>query len=486
MPLVQHTDISGPPRRDVPVDKHSIGRFPTARAYLILSLGLIAFTFYGSLIPFRLEPHSFDSAWADFGTAIFNYPPRRLSRTDVLANLLLFVPLGFTLAGAMLVDRARRFGLIVATLVIVPLALGVSVLAEFLQTFTTDRVPSSVDIAAQTVGCLLGITLWCVAGNALTGWIRDTLSAAPADRLSRALTAFAAGWVFINLVPFDITLDLGDLGARVRSGEISLVPFTAPALWSARGAWDVLAETLSAVPLGVFGLVATGRRTPRWVAFARGAAIVALVEFAHVFISSHSASTTDLIVACIGVALGVAIGDLVVAKPVETASQSATRGLTMPALVAVVCWCLVLCAYHWTPFEFTMRDDEIRRKIARMSLLPFAGYQSGSDLNALSNLLTKLALAAPLGFATASALAAYPRAISIAFSVGFAAIVFAGIEMGQLFLPGRVPDPTDVLVGMAGAYAGLLLRRWLRPPEPPRAVSTCPTDAEKRLPAAEH
>jgi VanZ family protein len=41
-------------------------------------------------------------------------------------------------------------------------------------------------------------------------------------------------------------------------------------------------------------------------------------------------------------------------------------------------------------------------------------------------------------------------------------VIFGAIEAGQLFLPQRFPDPTDVIVGVAGAAAGLGLGRWLR------------------------
>jgi glycopeptide antibiotics resistance protein len=44
----------------------------------------------------------------------------------------------------------------------------------------------------------------------------------------------------------------------------------------------------------------------------------------------------------------------------------------------------------------------------------------------------------------------------------FAVVVFGTIEVGQLFLPTRIADPTDVLTGVSGTYAGLSLGRWVR------------------------
>jgi hypothetical protein len=56
---------------------------------------------------------------------------------------------------------------------------------------------------------------------------------------------------------------------------------------------------------------------------------------------------------------------------------------------------------------------------------------------------------------------ALPRRLQTLITILTAATVFGAIEVGQFFLPARVPDPTDVLVGVAGAYAGLVLGGWL-------------------------
>ena len=447
-------------------DRPDTRSFPTNRGYFALGLLFMAFALYGSLLPFDLRFISMESAWSQYQTAVLT-APSRISRTDLLANLLLFVPVGFTLAGALLVDRGRRSGLLRATVAILPISLAFSVLAEFLQTFASRRVPSNADIAAQTAGCFVGIVVWAIAGSGLTRWVRETSSAAPPDRLSRALTGFAVGWIFVNLAPFDISVDVGDLARRLRSGKIAIVPFTSAGSLSVRGAWDALAEVVSAVPLGAFGFVGWSgrRRSSRAMAFGAGAAIVAVVEFAQVFISSHSASTTDLIFAWMGVGLGVLIGERLLSTAGATHPAPSPTSLSATALWAIAGWCFVLCAYHWVPYDFAIDHEVIKRKISGISIIPFAGYQSGSDLNALSNLLAKLALSAPLGVGAAFAFRVRSRSMEMSdiASIAVAGLIFAVIEMGQFFLAERVPDPTDVLIGMAGTYAGLLLGRWLRP-----------------------
>jgi VanZ family protein len=394
-------------------------------------------------------------------------PPRRLSRSDLLANALLFIPVGFTLAGALLLDRSRGWLRIVTSgVAILGAGLVVSLGAEFLQVFASGRIPSNTDIAAQTLGCAAGVGAWLLAGQAATGWLRATFAARPQDRLARILTAFAAGWVLVNLAPFDITVDAGDLAARVRSGKIALVPFSDDAVGTARWGWDALAEFLAAIPLGLFGLLGwtAAHLHRRSTAFAIGTAIVLAVEAAQIFIRSHAATTTDVIFASLGVALGVTIGPRVLARYRQPPDDVSRSGLNQMALGAVALWIAVLCAYHWVPYDFAVDTDAIRQKLGRLSLLPFAGYRSGSYLNALNNLLTKTALALPLGVAAAYLLppGALPRRLLVAGWALFGIVVFTIIEGGQFFLPGRFPDPTDVLVGAVAVATGVRLGLWLR------------------------
>jgi glycopeptide antibiotics resistance protein len=439
--------------------------FPTRRSYFALALAFIAFAVYGSLLPFDLQPVPLASAWDQFRATVIA-SPSRISRSDVLANVLLFVPIGFALAGSLLVDRTRRLATLGAIVAILPVSLAVSALAEFLQTFTVGRVPSHLDIAAQTVGCLLGIAVWAVTGSGLTRWLRDSFAATGQDRLSRVLAAFAAGWLFMNLAPFDITVDVGDLARRVRDGKITLVLFSDSGVTGARRIWDALAETISAVPLGVLGIVGFNRRRhrPPPAAFAFGTTLVVLVEMAQVFIRSHAADVTDAIFGSLGVGLGVWIGTRTLPRASAALAVPPSRVVSWHAATVFGVWCLVLCLYHWLPYDFGFDQDAIRRKLARVSLLPFAGYRASSYLNAFNDLLVKIALSVPLGVSAAFVFRGRGVArgvITIAWLL-LAAGIFGAIETGQLFLPTRVPDPTDVLVGVMGAYIGLSLARWLQ------------------------
>jgi glycopeptide antibiotics resistance protein len=440
--------------------------FPTRRAYGWLAVAVMAFAVYASLIPFELRHLPLDSAWTEFRATMTAPAFWRISRANFLANILLFVPVGFGLTGALLVDRPGRLAAIPAAFAVLPVSVAVSLTAEFLQVFVPARVPARSDVEAQTIGCLIGIAAWAATGPELTRWLRATQNQAREDRLARALAAYAAAWVFVNLAPFDITVDVGDLADRVRAGLITVVPLGGTDRPAARLVWDAVATSISAAPLGLLGLVGwTGRGTRRdaRTAFAVGAVFIVLMEVAQIFVRSHAADITDILFGWFGVGAGIWVGVRTLSHRRSVIDAPDARLFRGWAVAALAVWCLVLVAYHWMPYDFGIDAVSINRKLSRISLIPFTEYASGSDLNAFNDLLVKLGLSAPFGVIAAFVLR---RPVSLALlSTGWlaaAALLFGAIESGQFFLPTRSPDPTDVLVGIVGTGLGLALGRWLQ------------------------
>jgi hypothetical protein len=115
--------------------------------------------------------------------------------------------------------------------------------------------------------------------------------------------------------------------------------------------------------------------------------------------------------------------------------------------IAVACAAVVaLLLDQWAPFRFSADAHEF-------GLTPLLAYTSGRPSPAVSEALLKL----QLGFAVAfvGEVGSRPaRARSLARWVGLC----AGVEVGQIFLPGRDADVTDLLLLSGGALAGLATR----------------------------
>ena len=426
-----------------------------SRVYRILALAVLGWTAYIGFLPFDWQWVPMGVAFSRLQQAFLTVLQDPISRTDALANVLLFVPLGFSLSGVLLF-RAHGLRRAAGSILVVVLSLSASVFVEFGQLFVRERVPSGVDVLMQVVGCGIGIVLWVVGGPSVTRWAVDTWSARPYERAPRALAGLTGLWVLSSLAPFDISLDVGDLAARWRAGQIVPIPFgtglTSPAIA------DGLLQMLGTIALGAFARLHV-LRSPI-AAFGVGLLAVIAVELAQVFVMSHAADATDILSGGIGVALGAWIAR----RLPETADDARRGGLVRRAdraLLWVVAWALALCAYFWVPFDFSIDAGIIAGKLDRITFIPFLGYLNGSPLTALDDFSRTLALSIPLGWGVAylrSLRTIAARVLAVFGAVAF----FATIELGQFFLLTRTPDPTDVLTGAIGFYLGIRLLEWLR------------------------
>src|SRR5262245_18202555 len=162
------------------------------------------------------------AAAGTFRHLILSASPQRVSRTNFLANILLFVPAGFALMGAQLAGRRARLAAAASIHVTLVASVSVSAGVEFLQLFAPGRVSSRADIAAQTIGCAVGIVGWLALGRNRTEWTQQTAARSQTDRLARLLAAYAFVWLFVGLASFDVTVDVGELGQRLRGGMITI------------------------------------------------------------------------------------------------------------------------------------------------------------------------------------------------------------------------------------------------------------------------
>ena len=433
----------------------------TRRAFLLGAAVFATFAVYGSLVPLEYRPLSFDEALVRFGN--IRYLQLGItSRADFVANILLFIPLGLLLAGAWLVDRPGWLRAWLAVLTIVPLMAALSVAIEFTQVFFPRRTVSLNDIMAETVGGALGLALWILLGQITTNWVRAFASERHRPLLVvRLLAAYVAVFLVAQLMPFDVTIDVGELKQKFDEGRIVLTPlgYAYPSLLAA--VWDLGGDVALWIPVGVLATIGWTRpgthRSPV-TAVALSLFCAGLVELAQIFVFTRYAALIDLFTAAAGIVCGVTVTGYFQTRSEPVASRSGHRLWPVGALVV---WIGALATYHWAPFDFAISRDVLRVGLAHLWVPPFSNYYFGSEFHAFTELSRKFLLAAPVGallrFATpAAASVSIARLHRVAF-LAIGVIVFSGLEAGQMFLPARTADVTDVVIGLAGIEAG----RWV-------------------------
>ena len=117
-----------------------------ARRCLLLGL-VLAIIAYGSLYPFNM--HLYDTGRAGLTHLLSTWRDPPQSRGDLIANILLYMPLGFAAAG---VSPGKWRGALGA----VAIGAGLSFSIEWLQFYDQSRVSCLSDFALNVIGCLAG------------------------------------------------------------------------------------------------------------------------------------------------------------------------------------------------------------------------------------------------------------------------------------------------------------------------------------------
>ncbi len=431
----------------------------TSRGYALLTLGVAAFTVYGSLVPFDFQR----IPWNDARTAFekeMGQLPRMVSKSDVAANLLLGVPQGFCFLGAVRVDRPGFRGSLLAALAIWPWCICLAFGVEFAQLYAPGRTCSASDVAAQSSGSLLGLIGWLLLGNWLTNLVRRTWNDPRAGgTVGKVLLAYLGVIVLVQMLPLDLSPSPKMVYDRFRDGRVEVLPF---ASWNrpesnVLGKFKTACELVSLfLPAGLLAARLPGRWTRQWSGFP----VVALAGFGFGLVTecgqlfvSREPSITDALWGMTGVAVGWSIGRTLHAIRSQPGIALET------VLILGQLWFALLVVISWQPFRFA--------KGFRWSMtnwVPFADSTSKNYLAGLDEILLKTVLYLPLGVLVAG-YGSSPNGRGRAFlAAGLGTVAAAVLEFGQVFLPGRYPSVTDLLLAAIGSGIGAIATHRLRTP----------------------
>lgn len=234
------------------------------------------------------------------------WPPVIGSKTDFLSNVLLQLPLGFLIAGAIAADRPARRNVAVVAVTVLCSALAVAI--ELAQVSIPSRNPQVIDVVAESAGAFAGALCWIAAGDRLLTIVRRWWQVHGEPTLAMLLT-YAAGWTLWQWVPFDFTIRPAEIAGKYRAGLIGV----APALDGFALAAVALA-VLAAVPIGVAAArAATQRRSRSWAVLAAGMWVL-LSMTGQLAVLSRSTTLLSVAAALAGCTLGVVI----TAAPIAT------------------------------------------------------------------------------------------------------------------------------------------------------------------------
>jgi len=429
---------------------------PEARRFGSGVLIYAGFVVYGSLVPLGYRYRPLAEAWAAF----LHTPYLQLgmgSRADWVANLLLYIPLGF-LASGWLAGRVRAAP---ASVLVFGLCALLAVAIEFAQLFFPLRTVSLNDLLAEWIGATVGIALWHSAGHRLVELWRDVQHGGPHG--ARALIVlYTAAYLAFGLFPYDFLVSASELAQKLASPGRSALFVTETCGGALSCGTKLLAEALTAAPLGAFlGMMALAGKQPSLArAFGWGLLLGLGIEGLQTFLASGMSQGASIFTRALGIALGVAVYRFFGKEwLLEYRAQ-----LKVVALAALPLYLVLLLAM----IGFFTSELESRwvaaAKLRQVHFLPFYYHYLTSETQAMYSLLAHAGAYAPIGLVVWILRNGQGGRRSLWLSAVAALSAAASMETLKLFLDGRKPDPTDALIAAAAAalacFAATRLAHW--------------------------
>ena len=195
----------------------------TTARYLLAAY--CVFIIYGCFIPFHFnfDPNFVRWRWLVFLTESLHEDIARPSLSDIVSNILLFVPFGILSVWARAAgstDRARFFPILCTTLY----GLLFATVIESGQTVAPGRDPSIRDALCNGMGAFIGAAWGSVLIRSYRKYLQTEFIRLLCRQPSLLLFAYLLCGILIDsYFPFDVTLDLSSLWHNFKNSQ--LLPF---------------------------------------------------------------------------------------------------------------------------------------------------------------------------------------------------------------------------------------------------------------------
>ncbi|WP_026289461.1 VanZ family protein [Thioalkalivibrio sp. AKL12] len=431
----------------------------TCALWAWLSLGA---AIYLTLLPFEFGSVSLERAWEIYrGMSLTG--PGTSGRQQFMANALMFLPLGFFWTAWLTHGRRNRLTALTVFAFVAALGLAVTASVEFLQVWLPYRHPAGADIAGNFSGAVAGSLAWLALRDPLARW-RRVLEGAGPQTLAAGLVVYAAAYVLVGFVPFDLVLAPEELRARLASD--------AWGWWVAAGACTGGVRCISWLTLEVVASVPVGLLLALWL-HRRGASLLGagiplslllagLLELLNLVTLSGIAEGRSVLLRALGMGIGLVLFPRLPGHPhgvIRALQQFATPLLVTSGLAYALL--LVALNHGFGPFHADV--EAVRAQWDNLNLWPFYYHYHVDEIHALRSTALHLAMYAPLGFLVWLWQLRHPmQPAALNLLAVVAGVVLAlVVEAAKLFVDGARPDPASLVLAGLAAWAMAAVLQWL-------------------------
>ena len=412
-----------------------------------LALGYFLLLVYASLMPYDFT-FAIDFSRV-FDRALNHWPINphaRISGSDIVSNLILYIPLGFLVAAHLNNKWTSWFKCCFFAAIFCSLT---SLAVETAQAATLSRTASATDWLTNTVSGLTGSYFGARYGRQAwkkwCNWFHERRHNNPID----IFTLFFAALIAADaLTPFLPTLLLSQIWRSLKTSKFNIIDGFSQHPWH----WWLVNHIFIYMILMIL-ITHWGSRNKKQLSRFHAATIsflfAATLELGKLFIASRVMNLSNLLTNGIGILLAV-----LVLKFWKTKLHRNSR-LNL-GILALIIYVLYL---GWTPFNFQFNLETLTKKLPTwVEMLPFYHYAMGASLNHIRLFLQTVLLSGTLIYFLRLR---YPQLdkyrFKFALSLLLTCILGLSQEGGQLFLPTRTPSMTDVYCYMIGGVLAILI-----------------------------
>jgi VanZ family protein len=417
-----------------------------AGPYLLLIYCL--FIVYGCFIPFHfnLDPNFVRWRWEVFIIEpIYGRIPRA-SLSDVISNILLFVPFGVLCVWVRLTTGTTQRALVTTLLVgCYGLVFGIGI--ESGQTFSPWRSPSLLDAVCNGTGAFIG----AVSGRVLFCAFERSINTRSLEVLRRQPSLLVLGYLLLGVLmdsfyPFAVTLDISAIWQNLKHSQF--IPFHG----GLHRYWlDLFIE--KGVVFGVIGyLVNINIRYRRGgicapLTWLLCSAVAFSIETTKLFFGGRVFYSENVIISSAG-----ALAGIVLYPRFSAPAWLNSRRQNVYMILIIV----FLVYFEISPFEW-IALNEIPARFYRIEWLPFKAYYSAEPLTALFDLQTKIYFLMPLGFVVMSLSSIQRAALPPRRALLVCIFIAVSLESLQVLVRSRIPSITDIIIFSTSAWLGIKL-----------------------------
>ncbi|MFN4341489.1 MAG: VanZ family protein [Azonexus sp.] len=436
---------------------------PLPRSLLASTFVYLVFVIYGSWVPLNFSTKPLGEALRQFAALPFA-DQAITSATDWATNCILLIPFTFLLGYLIRLAWPGLTGVI--SLLLASLAgVALAIFLEFTQLYFPPRIVSQKDLLALSLGGGIGATAQLRWGEQVAQLLDALWRSGEGKRgLLKFLRLYVLVVLLFSILPLDLTISVVEIYHKWREGRLILVPFSSLKGGFAEVGYELGTDLLIWLPVGL--LLAMERRTSPLQTAIRVGLLALGVELAQLFVYSRVTDVSDPLLAALGGSAGAYLANREQRLIAFMSGRSSVFWFC-----AWLAWALSMLVVFWYPFDFSVGPALTEQVANMLTRLPFLTLFEETEFHAANEIIRKIVLFIPGGILCGAALS---RSVGLAGAGLPCLMIWASlIEAGQLFLPGKVADTTDILLLTVGGWLGLRLFRafrvvkWTSPPSSP-------------------